>query len=1259
MKADLQKIKQMCPEVPGPVADEFVARLSDEYFDRFDLAGAASHLRGLALLSPDHPVEVLLEHPTGDTVECTILAFDYPFEFSLITGTLSGMGVGILSGDIFTYERSAAPAVSSGRPFVNRDRLAKTAPRRRIIDHFSCTARLDGPREEWTAELRRRMAIVMDLLEKGGGEAAGQAKQRVNEWVTERLSAQRKSSLPVLYPVEIDTSILEGGLTRLKVVSQDTPAFLYSLSTALSLHGISIEHVRIRTHQGRIEDEIDFEYQNGQPVTDPNKLNQVKLSVLLTKQFTYYLDKAPDPYKALSRFEQMMEDILRLPERGQWLELLSNPRAMQDLARLLGASDFVWEDFIRLQYEALLPILKPHVEGHSMSQSGAALETRLREALASASNPDDQRKQLNAFKDRELYLIDLDHIMNPSKDFRLLSGRLTGLAEIIVRCSMEIVGQNLRLRHGHPRTVAGLETACSVLGLGKLGGAALGYASDIELLFVYSDDGQTDGGESITNAEYFGALAREVSRFIETKREGIFHVDLRLRPHGNSGPWASSLEGFCKYYGGGGAALSYERLALVRLRAIAGDPELGSRIERLRNDFIYASPSIDIEELQSLRLKQFEEKKRGSLYNAKFSPGALVDLEYTVQMLQVLYAGKNPALRTPRIHEALEALAQAGVLALDENDRLAAAYDFLRQLINGLRMLRGSAKDLFLPAQESDEFVHLARRMGYETRNDLKPAQQLFVDFELHTAAVRAFVEKHFGRDALPEPAMGNIADLVLSDEPPEKLRETIFSEAGFQNTARAFTNLKGLAGDGARRNLFAQLAVLAFDMLRREPDPGMALNNWERFIRSIPDPLEHFKVLLSQPRRLEILLGIFSRSQFLADTLIRHPEYLDWVTNPDNLHKNLNRASLESDLQLQSDAHPEHDSWMSALRLFRRREFLRIGARDLCLKMPMLEVTQDLSTLAESLIQSVLERVGRENGCLETLRQHFCLLAFGKLGGGELNYSSDVDLIGIYDAKDPSSCAPEMYGQYLDKIRADLTTHTEEGYVYRVDFRLRPYGGAGELVQSVENLETYYRESASLWEIQALLKLRPICGNLALGQALLGRLKPLLTQPRPAQVIVESIRQLRDAAIKNAARKSVSVIDVKSGLGGIRDIEFLVQGLQLIHASRHPEVLSGNTLESMALLKTAGLLPASLVLQLEDDYIFLRRLEHYLQIMEDRQIHRLPKDAAALDALARRMLGPEARHELFMKVLNERLERTHLAYLDGLMEAQKLDTSR
>ena len=1221
---------------------EHIARLGERYARVFSEKDVERHLASLARLSPRHPVEILFDPRRDGTLDCTVLAFDYPFEFSLITGILAGMGFSIVSGEVFTDE--GIPQAMVKRKGFERESLGE---RRRIIDHFSGVLDTPFPLESWAEELRSRMEAAICLLEKGDAVSITEAKQQVNELVVRRLAPLHPDSYPVPYPVEIHVDDHGEALTRLRVISEDTPAFLYALSNALSLHDVSIEHVRIRTIHGRVEDEIDLVDLRGRKIDNPELLNRVKFSVLLTKQFTYFLGAAPDPFTALSRFEQIVRDVVQKKKEKEWLDLLTDPHLLRDLARLLGASDFLWEDFIRLQYETLLPMLSPYVETRPLAEATETLSERMREALKDALSFQEQGQRLNLFKDREIFFIDLEHILHPDLTFNSFALALTRLAEQVVDEGARLVYEDLSSRFGRPRTVAGLEARYAILGLGKLGGVALGYASDLELLFVYSDSGKTDGVKPLTNAEFFDRFVKGVTSLIKSKREGIFQLDLRLRPFGSAGPLASSLDSFCRYYGSAGPSHSYERLALVRLRPIGGDPELGRQIERLRDEMVYFPGHLDLRELKVLREKQFMEKTGAARLNAKFSPGGLVDLEYSVQILQVIHGKDVPSLRTPLLREALEALSEEGVLSAEESARLVNAYTFLRHLINSMRMLRGSAMDLFLPAQGSSEFAHLARRMGYTRGGPLDPSEQLRIDFENHSAAVRVFVERHFGRDSIPGAIAGNAADLVLSDQVPRDTRDAILREGGFDHTERAYANIKSMAGGGTRRATFAKLALLAFDILKRKPDPDMALNNWERFVRAQVSADFHYHLLLSQPMRLELLLGIFAGSQFLSDALVRNPGFLDWVVVPEVLHKLRETRDIEEELSRMVAGCSSHGEWLNRLRRLRRREMLRIGIRDICLGASTREVMLELSRLADAFTQAVLEKRIQEH---PEWKDRFCILALGKLGGHELNYSSDIDLLGLWSDEDGKNAQEKkpFFARLMEDLRSDLSSHTEEGYAYRVDLRLRPFGRDGELVPSWSSLVRYYHDVASLWEVQAALRMRPMAGNLRLGYSFLERIRPVLLQGWKREEIARSIEKMRTLGVKTHSSETP---DVKSGMGGLRDVEFLVQGLQLIYGRRIPSLLEGNTLNALELLGKENVLPEPVVRGLKEDYLFLRRIEHCLQILEDRQIHAIPKDEKERKSLARRLLGPDGNEDQFMEKLNGCLQRIHDAYTRYLIE--------
>ncbi len=812
MKPTIDQLKSLTQGVDERLIREHVERLDEDYFQRFDEQRIAGHLEGLAKLSSSRPVEVLLEPGAGDGAAITVLAMDYPTVFNLICGVLAGTGFSIRRGEVFTYRRAVERRDVKKRMRHRRPprRTADPTKRRRIIDHFVGVRPPDKQPDDWADHLRNELAHVMKMLESRAPEAMVKARHHVNEMVTERLVHQESVGTPALLPIEVNIDTADDR-TRLRVVGQDTPAFLYALSNALSLQDLVIEHVRIDTDDGRVSDEIDFVDAQGRAVTDPARLDRVKFCVLLTKQFTYFLDRAPDPYRALSRYEQMVDDILGREEAGRWLDLLQDPKAMQHLARLLGASDYLWEEFIRVQYEQLAPLFGSEVGDQPLCPPIETLPDRLRRALEEADRPSEKRTALNRFKDREIFQIDLDHILNPQTDFRTLAERLTVLAEQVVGAAADLAYDGLAADHGKPQTADGAPARWAIFGLGKLGGAALGYASDIEWMLVYDGEGETGGDEALPNGEFFSRLVRETASCIEAKQEGIFRVDLRLRPYGKEGPLAVHAAKFEQYYQPGGDAAAFERLALVRLRPIAGDPALGRRIEQMRDRLIHEQWEVDVDELAEMRHAQYRQK-RGTQFNAKFSPGGLVDLEYTVQTIQVIHGREHAELRTPRIHEALGAMGRLGVLGEGEARRLNKSYNFLRELINALRMLRGDAQDLFLPERGTPEFRFLARRMGYERTELMRPSERLWLDLAIRTAIVRAFVTRCLGRHALPDRTFGNVADVLVTDDLPGEIRRKVLWRCGFRDPDAADTVLRQAQGSVRDRARLARLIVHATD---------------------------------------------------------------------------------------------------------------------------------------------------------------------------------------------------------------------------------------------------------------------------------------------------------------------------------------------------------------------------------------------------------------------------------------------------------------
>ncbi|MGC9313117.1 MAG: glutamate-ammonia-ligase adenylyltransferase, partial [Sediminispirochaetaceae bacterium] len=786
-KPSPDEYRDLAPDLPEEECRRQVELLPEQYFRLYPKKKLARNAGLLASLGRkgsegrQAPYRYLIETSGEGEVEVTVITFDTKALFSLVTGALSAGGMDIQAGDIFSYRELKAPQPPNSpklSPAAARYRRRRTADRsgqmRKVVDVFrgrsvdepggtSSSAafrqELEKTLEEvlgslfrdWDSAAGRRVQTPSGGGYNGGSPATGveKAKERVAEMLSRRLLSRREHfAVPQMFPIELDVGSVsnpadEEEATRLHIRSQDTPFFLYTIGTVLSVHGISIEHVEIHTTNRAIEDTFYVRTAGGRPVTDEKLLRSLKLSILFTKQFTYFLWNAPDPYRALLRFETLLGDLRRVADEETVSSLIADSNVLKRLSRLLGTSDFIWEDFIRLQYENIIPLIAGTQEAPQQGIDRESLEGELTERLKGVEGFDERKRVLNEFKDWYTYLADLEHILGPGTDLQLLNERLTDIAELVVREAFRIAWDHLAETYGVPRTVADLPAVYAVFGLGKFGGRALGYASDIELMTLYRDAGETGGLKQVSNAEFFSGLVQTASLIIESKQEGIYRVDLRLRPYGSGGPLAVRLNQFVSYYRD--EASSLEKIALARMRAVAGDPEFGAQVERLRDTILYEGGSVDVDELVRLRKIQAGKYDSGEDPNVKYGSGGLVDLEYCVQTLQVMDGRNTPELRTPYMSEVLARLMELGTLDQETTGNLEQNYLFLRRLLNALRMLRGNALDLYLPRRGTSEYFHLARRMGYREENGVSAEEQLWVDFQKNTAMVRNFVEHQLG----------------------------------------------------------------------------------------------------------------------------------------------------------------------------------------------------------------------------------------------------------------------------------------------------------------------------------------------------------------------------------------------------------------------------------------------------------------------------------------------------------------------------------
>jgi glutamate-ammonia-ligase adenylyltransferase len=485
------------------------------------------------------------------------------------------------------------------------------------------------------------------------------------------------------------------------------------------MNRIYIWRVMVASIGNRVRDTLYVTDAEEQKITMPDKQRELRAATVLIKHFTHLLPHSPNPELALLQFREFLGQLFARPNWPDELASLERPEVLNALARLLGVGSFLWDDFLRMQYASLFPVVRDVdalATAKPRSQLQAEMEAALREVHRGPQPPSEDapwRAVLNDFKDREMFRIDMRHIMGHTAEFGQFSEELTELTEVVVNAFFHLCAEDLRAQYGTPRLEDGQPSPMAVCALGKFGGRELGFASDIELMFVYAGNGQTDGPSVITTSEFYEKVVETFVRAIRAKRAGIFEVDLQLRPYGKSSNLAVSMDAFRRYFAPEGPAWAYERQALVKLRPVAGDAGLGEQVTALRDTCIYSGDPFDVTAMRAMRERQIRHLVTGGTFNAKYSPGGLVDLEYLVQGLQITHGQGIPGLRLTNTREAMAALAAAGILAPDDYARLRKAYTFLRWLIDSLRVVRGNAKDLTIPPAGSEEFAFLARRLRY------------------------------------------------------------------------------------------------------------------------------------------------------------------------------------------------------------------------------------------------------------------------------------------------------------------------------------------------------------------------------------------------------------------------------------------------------------------------------------------------------------------------------------------------------------------
>ncbi len=907
----------------------------------------------------------------------------------------------------------------------------------------------------------------------------------------------------------------------------------------------------------------------------------------------------------LSALSQRQLSAVEERAPAAWAALEQLAPAQRTIAtRVLTCSDFITRSISTC--ESLLPRLLAH--GGLERPRSLADYVALAQGVADAAAGEESAFMagIRQWRQRELVRI----------AWRDLAGQATveetlleasWFAEAAIAVATRFAGELVARRHGAP---VGADAGLIVLGMGKLGGGELNFSSDIDLIFLYAEAGETAGPVPLAYEDYYTRQGRTLIRLLDARTEDgfVFRVDMRLRPFGDSGPLVASfasLEDYLQLHG-----RDWERYAYVKARALTGKASYAALREQVMRPFVYRR-YLDFGVFDSLRemkgLIAREVERRELANHVKLGPGGIREIEFIVQAFQLIRGGQDRNLRETSLLTVLPRLNAAKILPQAAVQELTSAYLFLRQLENRLQML-------------NDEQTHslptdalTAERIAYAMGE--KDAASLLLRLDRH----RACVTRHF--EAVVVAPAGSQASVTLDLSPVwepgldrRPLRERL-TQLGHAQPDEVLRMLEELRGGARLRRLEALLKCLLCELPATEPVP--VLRRLLSIIEAIGQRSAYFALLLENIPARRRLVEVCAHGNFLASRIAAHPLLLDELIDDRVLDVLPDRAALATDLALRSaESHDEDpDRQVEALCRFQQAAIFRVALADLSGRLPLMRVSDRLTEIAELIVEEAMRlawlQITATQGvphCVEAAgsppRQvRVAAIGYGKLGGRELGYSSDLDLVFVHDSvgeqQDTDRATPVdnqvFFLRFAQRLMHILTVHSAAGRLYEVDVRLRPSGKGGLLVTSIDAFRDYQYQEAWTWEHQALLHARAVAGP----QSLRARLEALRLDVLQNAVRREDLRKqvhdMRERMRKELSGGSGGRFDLKQDRGGIADIEFLAQYWALRWARDYPPVaLFSDTIRQLESVASAALVPQETVDQLVGAYQAYRASGHH-----------------------------------------------------------------
>ncbi|MDD2918208.1 bifunctional [glutamate--ammonia ligase]-adenylyl-L-tyrosine phosphorylase/[glutamate--ammonia-ligase] adenylyltransferase [Rhodoferax sp.] len=857
---------------------------------------------------------------------------------------------------------------------------------------------------------------------------------------------------------------------------------------------------------------------------------------------------------------------------------------------------------VRRRYEAELPLLASGVPGP------AQLQATFEALLAHGQNMANALRITRQLVIERLLCLDCEQQLPLAQVTRAM----TDLAEFTLNHALTQAQAELDKTHGAPMTAQGQRAQLWIVGMGKLGARELNVSSDIDLIYVYDEDGETAGDAQgrgcITNHEYFGKVVRAVYALVgDTTEHGfVFRVDLALRPNGNSGPAAVSLDALEEYLHVQGR--EWERFAWLKSRVVApfGSVSSGAThaLRKIVMPFVFRR-YLDYSVFDALRVLHRQIREHAAKRSAghperandvKLSRGGIREIEFTVQLLQVVRAGHFPELRTRPTLSALPRLVRANLMSAQTAQALAQAYVFLRQIEHRIQYLDDQQTHV-LPTQDHD-LNWIAQTMGFTS------SQTLLRQLDAHRELVAQEFDKLLGG---PEPECKG-----CHNGKPGNGTQTIeellpqLGEVFGQRLQAWCRHPRVLALRDEARERLQRLLVRTAQWVHEErvtEEAAVRLVDWmEPLLRRE----SYLALLLERPQVHERLLRLLGAARWPARYLLLHPGVIDELASPAMMEERFNTQEFEIELEhrrssLTGTGEDDEETLLNLLRRAHHAEVFRTLARDVEGKLTVEQVADDLSALADAVLRvttrwswSRLKKAHRE-------QPRFGIIAYGKLGGKELGYGSDLDLVFVFDDNDDN--APEVYAALVRKLINWLTVKTGEGDLYEIDTALRPNGNAGLLITSFDAYANYQQQRGSntawTWEHQAMTRARCVLGDAAMRARFDAVRQAVITAPRDASGLRAEIAAMR-SRMASAQPVASDKFDIKYSAGGMIDAEFVMQFLVLSQSGAHPELMAnaGN----IALLERAeilGLLPAGVGHRAASAYRAMRQVQHHARLNE------------------------------------------------------------